>query len=40
MGHCATIKVASNSGPFIEKKIEAVPHIFCTNKLLLDWSKA
>ena len=33
------IKVAYTSGPFFEKKYEAVPHIFFTNKLLSDWPK-
>ena len=34
------IKVACTSGQFFEKNYEAVPHIFFTNKLLSDWSKA
>ena len=34
-----TFKVACTSGPLFEKnKYEAVPHIFCTNNLLSDWS--
>ena len=35
-----SIKVAFTAGPFFEKKYEAVPHIFFTNKLPTDWSKA
>ena len=33
-------KVACTSGPFFEKNYQALPHIFFTDKLPSDWSKA
>ena len=35
-----SLKVAYTTGPVFEKNYDVVPHIFFTDKLLSDWSKA